>query len=103
MDYSKSGPGKCLYPPECRWNYITHQPLAQPGDVKIRRSKQRWKIDEKDRVNLGSPFPDFTGGVNINMSWKGIDFSMFWYASVEIKFGCTDVMILSIQTTIGCN
>lgn len=61
------------------------QSSAEPGDVKFVDQNGDGKIDEKDRVNLGSPFPDFTGGLNINMSWKGIDFTMFWYASVGNK------------------
>jgi TonB-linked SusC/RagA family outer membrane protein len=61
------------------------QPNAAPGDIKFVDQNNDGKIDEKDRVNLGSPFPDFTGGANINMSWKGIDFSMFWYASLGNK------------------
>ena len=61
------------------------QPYAEPGDVKFVDQNNDGKIDEADRVNLGSPFPDFTGGLHINMSWKGIDFGMFCYASLGNK------------------
>ncbi|HEY4785503.1 MAG TPA: SusC/RagA family TonB-linked outer membrane protein, partial [Bacteroidales bacterium] len=61
------------------------QPNAQPGDVKFIDQNNDGKIDDKDRVNLGNPFPDFTGGLTINMSWKGFDFNMFLYASLGNK------------------
>jgi TonB-linked SusC/RagA family outer membrane protein len=61
------------------------QPNAQPGDVKFVDQNNDGKIDDKDRVNLGSPFPDFTGGINIKMSFKGFDFNAFLYASLGNK------------------
>jgi TonB-linked SusC/RagA family outer membrane protein len=58
------------------------QSKAVPGDVKFVDQNSDGKIDDADYVNLGNPYPDFTGGFNINMAWKGIDLSMFWYASL---------------------
>jgi hypothetical protein len=39
-------------------------------------------ITPDDRAFLGDPIPDFTGGVNINLSYKSFGLDMFWYASV---------------------
>lgn len=58
------------------------QPNAKPGDVRFVDQNNDGKIDDKDRVNLGNPFPDFTGGLNLSMGWKGFDFNMFWYTFV---------------------
>jgi TonB-linked SusC/RagA family outer membrane protein len=58
------------------------QPKAVPGDVRFIDQNTDGKIDDADRVNLGNPFPDFTGGLNLNLSWKGIDLSTFLYVSI---------------------
>ena len=43
------------------------------------------KIDNQDRTYIGSPHPKFTSGLNIDLSFKGISFSTFFYASVGNK------------------
>jgi TonB-linked SusC/RagA family outer membrane protein len=40
------------------------------------------KIDEADRTFLGSAVPDFTGGVNLKLMYKGFDLTGFFYASL---------------------
>ena len=42
-------------------------------------------ISTDDRTWLGSPHPKVTLGWNTDVSWKGFDFSMFWYASLGNK------------------
>lgn len=39
-------------------------------------------ITPNDRVFLGSPVPDFTGGLNFTVGYKGLDLSAYFYASV---------------------
>ncbi len=34
-----------------------------------------------DRTFIGSPHPDFTGGLNIDLGYAGFDLNMFWYGS----------------------
>lgn len=53
------------------------QPNAQVGDVKFRDLNRNGKIDEGDLTYLGSYMPDFTGGLNMGVAYKGIDFSLF--------------------------
>lgn len=51
------------------------QPNAGPGDI-------RYKADENGDMIIdfiGSPFPDFTGGLNMNFSYKGFNLLMFFY------------------------
>jgi TonB-linked SusC/RagA family outer membrane protein len=38
-------------------------------------------INDGDRTVIGSPHPDFTYGININMEYKNFDLMMFWNGS----------------------
>ena len=58
------------------------QPGAQPGDIRFVDTNGDGKIDANDQVQIGDPFPSFTLGWNLNLNFKGIDFSAFTYASV---------------------
>ncbi len=49
---------------------------TRPGDVKFADINGDHKIDDKDRMHVGSPFPKFTYGVSANASWKNFDFSL---------------------------
>ena len=40
------------------------------------------QITEADRTFLGSAVPDFTGGVNLRLMYKGFDLSSFFYATI---------------------
>jgi TonB-linked SusC/RagA family outer membrane protein len=51
------------------------QPNAAPGDI-------RYKADENGKLIMdfiGSPFPDFTAGFNVNLNYKGFSLLMFFY------------------------
>jgi TonB-linked SusC/RagA family outer membrane protein len=39
-------------------------------------------VNAADKTIIGSPHPDFTGGLNFSASWKDLDFSAFLYGSV---------------------
>lgn len=52
------------------------QPNAQPGDFKWADINGNGNIDGDDRTFIGNPFPEWTFGVTINMSYKGFDFMM---------------------------
>ncbi len=54
------------------------QPDAAPGDIKFRDINNDGVIDANDRTYLGHYLPDFTYGLNVNASYKGFDFTMFW-------------------------
>lgn len=60
---------------------IAADPIAvandlKPGDFKYVDQNQDGKIDDKDRVTLGSYIPNFTYGINLGFSYKNFDFSM---------------------------
>jgi len=58
------------------------QPSAKPGDIKFIDANGDGQITDADRVELGSPYPDFTGGLNLNLEYKGFDLNMFLYAAL---------------------
>ncbi|WP_116127790.1 SusC/RagA family TonB-linked outer membrane protein [Lewinella sp. IMCC34183] len=39
-------------------------------------------IDEADRTFLGSAVPDFTGGFNLRLNYKGVDLTTFFYTAL---------------------
>ncbi len=49
---------------------------TRPGDVKFADINGDGKIDDKDRIHVGNPFPNFTYGFNFNATWKNFDFSV---------------------------
>ncbi|MGD9929651.1 MAG: SusC/RagA family TonB-linked outer membrane protein [Mangrovibacterium sp.] len=58
------------------------QPNAKPGDIKFIDANGDGTITDADRVEMGSPYPDFTGGLNLNLEYEGFDFNMFVYAAL---------------------
>lgn len=58
------------------------QPGAQPGDIRFVDMNKDNVINSQDMVKIGDPFPDFTMGWNLNLEFKGFDFTAFTYASV---------------------
>lgn len=58
------------------------QPNAQPGDIRYVDVNGDKVIDSKDETKIGDPFPKFTMGWNLNLSYKNFDFTAFLYASV---------------------
>jgi TonB-linked SusC/RagA family outer membrane protein len=57
------------------------QPNAAPGDVKFFDKNGDGQINNLDRVNLGSPFPDFEYGLGINASMHNFDLALFFQGS----------------------
>ena len=54
------------------WNVL--KPLL----LKVKLNSLGLSFDSKDRFILGNAFPRYTFGFTYNLSWKGLDFSMFW-------------------------
>lgn len=66
-------------------NSEVEQPGAQPGDLKYVDQNGDGIIsfgNDSDRVMLGSPLPDFTFGLVLNMSFKGFDVSANIYSAI---------------------
>jgi len=49
---------------------------TRPGDVRFADLNGDDKIDDKDRMHTGKPFPDFTFGINANVIWKKLELSV---------------------------
>ncbi len=58
------------------------QANAQPGDIRFVDINKDGKIDDKDRTQIGDPFPNFTMGWSLSLEYKNFDFNTFLYASV---------------------
>jgi TonB-linked SusC/RagA family outer membrane protein len=50
-----------------------------PGEIKLQDTNGDGVIAPDDRVILGSDVPDFYGGITNRFSWKGFDFSFFFF------------------------
>ena len=55
---------------------------AAPGRFKFEDLNGDGAITPADRTFIGSPVPDFTGGLNFTLGYKGFDLSAYFYASV---------------------
>jgi TonB-linked SusC/RagA family outer membrane protein len=58
------------------------QPNAVPGDFRFVDQNGDGTIDSEDWVEIGNPYPDFTGGINLSVEFKGFDLNMFWYTAL---------------------
>lgn len=54
------------------------QPNAKPGDVKFLDANGDGVINDQDRVNCGSPFPDLEFGFGFNAQMHGFDLSVYF-------------------------
>ena len=53
----------------------------KPGRFKYRDITGSGYIDAADQTYIGSPHPDFTGGLNIDLGYGGFDLNLFFYGS----------------------
>lgn len=58
-------------------NGVKLLPDAKPGDFIWQDNNGDGKIDDNDKVNLGSSIPKYTFGLTVNMSYKNFDLMMF--------------------------
>lgn len=49
---------------------------AQPGDVVFVDRNRDGAITDDDRTMIGNPHPDFSGGLSLNVGYKGVDLSV---------------------------
>ena len=57
----------------------------KPGHYKYKDVDGNGVIDSNDRTYIGSPHPDLTGGLNIDLSYKGISLTTYLYFSYGNK------------------
>ncbi|MDR1202349.1 MAG: TonB-dependent receptor [Tannerellaceae bacterium] len=58
------------------------QPDAVPGDIRFKDVNYDGVLDEKDKVFLGSAFPDLMIGLNIRLGYKNFDLVSNFYGTV---------------------
>ena len=58
------------------------QPYAKEGDIRFKDVNGDGKLDDKDRTKLGSPWADYTVGLNLNFAYKNFDLIANFYASI---------------------
>jgi TonB-linked SusC/RagA family outer membrane protein len=51
---------------------------ARVGGLKYADLNGDGMINEKDRTWIFNPVPNFSYGINVNLAYKGFDFTMFW-------------------------
>ncbi|MBB6004006.1 TonB-dependent receptor [Arcicella rosea] len=55
---------------------------AVPGDIRFVDVNGDGQITDLDKTQIGNPFPDFTMGWNLGITYKSLDLNVFTYASV---------------------
>lgn len=71
----------------------------RPGQIRIVDQNGDGKIDDKDRVILGTPYPNWTGSVTSRLDWHGIDFSLM--AVARLGFIVHDLLYTDQSTLAG--
>ncbi len=66
--------------------------LIQPGDVRFVDLNNDGIIDEGDREILGSPHPNMVYGLNGSLTYKGLDFSLFFLGTAGVEIYNADRM-----------
>ena len=54
------------------------QPNVAPGDIRFKDQNGDGFINDEDRVFIGNALPDFTGGVDNKLNYKGLGLSFFF-------------------------
>ena len=57
------------------------QPLAKAGDVKFKDLNNDGVINSSDQTWIGSPLPDFTYGLNVDLQYKNFTLTAFFQGS----------------------
>ena len=64
--------------------YATY-PNSVPGDLLFADTDGNGEINADDRVNLGSPIPDFLFGINMGFAYREFDFSIAFNGQTDNK------------------
>ncbi len=66
--------------------------IPSPGDIIYEDTNNDGNITAEDRQIIGNPFPDFSYGFTIGVSWKNLDLTMLWQ-------GVAGIYRYSVETT----
>jgi len=65
-----------IFQTQAELNAYPHMSGAGVGDLRFVDVNHDGKIDGKDRTYIGSPIPTFIFGFNLDLEYKGFDFSV---------------------------
>ena len=63
-----------------------HYYAVRPGTIKIKDANGDGKANLDDRVVIDGRYPKYNYGLNLNLEWKGFDFSAFFQGVQGIKY-----------------
>ncbi|MDR2811217.1 MAG: SusC/RagA family TonB-linked outer membrane protein, partial [Tannerellaceae bacterium] len=63
-------------------NLNAEEAKAWVGRFRFQDTDGNHNLTAADRISLGSPHPDLLAGLNVGLSYKNFDFTMFWYSSI---------------------
>lgn len=69
----------------------------RPGDVRFVDTNDDGRLDWRDQVELGSKYPNWTTGININARYKDFDFAALFQGAFAFY---TDVWLLRSSTKV---
>jgi len=61
---------------------ISDKPKSYVGKFKFEDVNGDGKIDGNDRTMIGNPHPDLMAGLNVALTYRNWDFTMFWYSTI---------------------
>jgi len=71
------------------------------GKYKYQDTDGNGTLDANDRTVLGSPHPDLISGLNLSLTWKHWDLTMFWYSTLGNKLFNNTLLFTDFQTFPG--
>lgn len=66
-------------------NHASQFGIIAPGDIKYKDQNGDGKIDSQDEIIMGSHLPRYTYSSTIDLSYKGVDFSVFFQGVGKAK------------------
>ena len=73
------------------------------ADVYVKDLNNDGIIDDEDRTELGSPYPDFTWGFNTDLTYKNFDFSFQLQGShgAEVRLADLDQLLFASESNVN--
>ncbi|MGB3852181.1 MAG: SusC/RagA family TonB-linked outer membrane protein [Tunicatimonas sp.] len=71
-----------LFPDQAAVDAAPTQSGAAPGRFQFRDINNDGEITQADRTDIGSPIPDFTGGLTIKLKYRNFELEAFTFASL---------------------
>ena len=73
------------------------------ADVFVKDLNNDGIIDDEDRTELGSPYPDFEWGFNTDLLYKNFDLSMQWSGShgAEVRVADLDQLLFASESNVN--